>query len=73
MLVKRDSASRLAIKHPEFSTYIFLENSKVFSTVKIFFVKGSMTGTRNFAKLKEGVLIADRKVLNGGHMSVTFL
>ena len=61
------------LKCSGFGPNISLENSKLFLTVKLFFVMGSMGKTKNFAKLLEGVLIGNKIGLNVGHLSRTFL
>ena len=55
---------KTAVKHSEFCSHISLENSKLFSIGKLFFVIGSMRGTKIFAQLKQCVLIADKICLN---------
>ena len=67
--MKRD----LAIKYHGFCPHISLEDSKLFLTAKLFFVMSSMRGTKNFDKLSERVLIADKISLDGGNLSGTSL
>ena len=50
ILVERDATSRLAIKYSGFYQQIPWENSKLFLTVKLGFIMGSMRGTKSFAK-----------------------
>ena len=69
--MKRDSTSTLTIKYSGFSLHISLENSKLFLKVKLVFAMGSMRRAKNFAKLQERFLIADKIDLNGGHLSTT--
>ena len=71
--MERDLASRLAIKNHGFFAHICLEDSKLFLTAKSFFVMSSIRGTKNFAKLLEGVLIADKIGLDGRNLSDTYL
>ena len=73
MLVKRDSASRLAMKSPGCQSAISLANSKLFYTVYILVVISSRRGTRNLARLYVGVLIADIIGLKGGQLSTNCL
>ena len=71
--MERDLVSRLAIKNHGFFAHISLEDSKLFLTAKSFFVMSSIRGTKNFAKLLEGVLIADKIGLDGRNLSDTYL
>ena len=71
--MERDLASRLAIKNHGFFPHISLEDSKLFLTAKFFFVMSSIRGKKNFAKLLEGVLIADKIGLDGRNLSDTYL
>ena len=73
MLVKRDSTSRMAMKSPGSWSAISLANSKLFFTVYIWVVIGCRRGTRNFARLFVGILIADIIGLKGGQLSANCL
>ena len=59
MLVKRDSASRLALKIPGSWSKISLANLKLCFSVYLLVVIHSRRGNRNLARLYVGLLIAD--------------
>ena len=60
MLVKIDSTSRLGIKRE--LSYFVVSLAKLKESLKVnsFWVKGSKIGTKNFARLYPGLLIAER-------------
>ena len=49
ILVKRDSTSRLALKHPEFCSHTSIENSELFSTVRMLLLMDSLRGIKLIA------------------------
>ena len=61
ILVKIESTSRrLPIEHSEFCSIIFSVKTNVYFIVYSLLVKHFKIGTRNFANLYVGVLIADK-------------
>ena len=73
MLVKSDSISNLAIASSKSKLWSSSANVKESLIVYSLVVRGSSIGTKNFASLYVGVLMADKIGLKDGRPSVTLL